>query len=124
MLKSKKILKELIEKEKIDLVHSHTRISSFILGILHKKMDFPYVTSAHWTFKVTPLLKRMTNWGEGTVAVSEDIKKYLMDNYKVPEEQIIVTVNGIEHSRFSGVSRGTITAGTGTDTITINKGGC
>jgi len=101
MLKSKKILMDLIKKENIDLVHSHTRISSFILGLLHKKMKFPYVTTAHWTFKVTPLLKRMTNWGEGTVAVSEDIKKYLIDNYGVPEEQIVVTVNGIDTDKFS-----------------------
>ena len=101
MLKSKKILQELIEKEKIELVHSHTRISSFILGLLQKKMRFPYVTSAHWTFKVTPLLKLMTNWGEGTIAVSNDIKDYLIKNYNVQEEQIVVTVNGIDTEKFS-----------------------
>ncbi len=101
MLKSKKILKELIQKEGIELVHSHTRISSFVLGLLQKKMKFPYVTTAHWTFKVTPLLKLMTNWGEGTVAVSEDIKTYLIKNYKVPEDNIIVTVNGIDTDKFS-----------------------
>jgi glycosyltransferase involved in cell wall biosynthesis len=101
MLKSKKILTELIEKEGIELVHSHTRISSFILGRIQKKLNFPYVTSAHWTFKVTPLLKLMTDWGEGTIAVSEDIKEYLMKNYNVPEDQIIVTVNGIDIEKFS-----------------------
>jgi glycosyltransferase involved in cell wall biosynthesis len=43
----------------------------------------------------------MTNWGEGTIAVSEDIKEYLMKNYNVPEDQIIVTVNGIDIEKFS-----------------------
>ena len=101
MLKSYRILRDLINKEGIELVHSHTRISSFILGKLHKKMNFPFVTSAHWTFKVTPLLKRTTNWGEGTIAVSDDIKDYLIKNYNVPKEQIIVTVNGIDTNKFS-----------------------
>ena len=101
MVKSRRILKDLIQKEKIDLVHSHTRISSFILGKLHKKMHFPFVTSAHWTFKVTPLLKLMTDWGEGTVAVSDDIKDYLIDNYGIPESQIVVTVNGIDIEKFN-----------------------
>ena len=64
-------------------------------------MGFPYVTSAHWTFKVTPLLKIMTNWGEGTVAVSDDIKEYLINNYGIPEDQIVVTVNGIDTDKFS-----------------------
>ena len=101
MRKSSRILKDLISKEGIDLVHSHTRISSYLLGKLHEKMGFPYVTSAHWTFKVTPLLKIMTNWGEGTVAVSEDIKTYLINNYGIPEDQIVVTVNGIDTEKFN-----------------------
>ena len=101
VFKSRKILKELIENERIDLVHSHTRISSYILGRLHKSIDFPYVTSAHWTFKVSPLLKIITNWGEGTIAVSNDIKEYLIKNYKVPEDNIMVTVNGIDTEKFS-----------------------
>lgn len=101
MIKSYKILKQTIIDKKIDLVHSHTRISSFICGLLKKKMNFPFVTSAHWTFKVTPLLKLMTDWGENVIAVSEDIKEYLMKNYNVPSENIFVTVNGIDTEKFS-----------------------
>ena len=101
MMKSYKILKDIILERKIDLVHSHTRISSFICGQLKKKIDFPFVTSAHWTFKVTPLLKLMTNWGENVIAVSEDIKEYLMNNYGVHSENIFVTVNGIDTEKFS-----------------------
>ena len=98
---SYKILKNTILEKNIDLVHSHTRISSFVCGLLHRNMKFSFVTSAHWTFKVTPLLKMMTNWGEYVVAVSEDIKEYLIKNYKVPADNITVTVNGIDTEKFS-----------------------
>lgn len=101
MITSYKTLEHIIQEKKIDLVHSHTRISSFICGKLQKKMNFPFVTSAHWTFKVTPLLKLMTDWGENVVAVSDDIKEYLIKNYKVNEENIFVTVNGIDPEKFS-----------------------
>lgn len=101
MISSYKIIKNTIISKKIDVVHSHTRISSFICGILHKNMEFPFVTSAHGTFKVNALLKKMTDWGEYTIAVSEDIKDYLISNYNFPEENIIVTVNGIDTDRFS-----------------------
>lgn len=101
MVKSYKILKKTIADKKIDLVHSHARIPSFICGKLHKKMKFPFVTSAHWTFKVTPLLKMMTNWGENVVAVSEDIKEYLIKNYGIEDSKIFVTVNGIDTDKFS-----------------------
>jgi len=101
VITSYKTLKQAIIDKKIDLVHSHTRITSFICALLKKKLKFPYVTTAHWTFKVTPILKLITNWGENVIAVSEDIKEYLMKNYKVDSKNIFVTVNGIDTEKFS-----------------------
>ena len=99
--KAFKLLKKVIIDEKIDIVHSHARIPSFILGKLHKKMKFPFVTTAHWVFTTKYGLKYITDWGQHTIAVSEDIKKYLMDNYNMPEENINVTINGIDTEKFS-----------------------
>ncbi len=101
MIKSVRLLKRIIKDEKIDIVHSHARIPSFILGLLHKKMKFPFVTTAHWVFTTKWGLKYITNWGEKSVAVSDDIKTYLMDNYAVPEGDIKVTINGIDTDKFS-----------------------
>lgn len=101
MIKAAKAVKRIIINEKIDIVHSHARIPSFIIARLHKRMKFPFVTTAHWVFNTGYGLKYITNWGEKTVAVSEDIKKYLMDNYKVPEGDIRVTINGIDTEKFS-----------------------
>ncbi|MGN0164458.1 MAG: glycosyltransferase, partial [Candidatus Ornithomonoglobus sp.] len=101
VLKSVRLLKKIIVEEKIDIVHSHARIPSFILGKLHRLMKFPFVTTAHWVFTLKYGLKYITDWGEKTVAVSEDIKKYLMDNYKIPEGDIRVTINGIDTDKFS-----------------------
>ncbi len=101
MIASRKALKSIIINEKIDIVHAHTRISSFIIGTLKKSMNFSFVTTAHWVFETGRGLKYLTNWGEKTVAVSEDIKKYLLDNYKIKEEDIFVTINGIDTQKFS-----------------------
>ena len=98
---SAKGLKKIIIDEKIDIVHSHARIPSFILNRLHKTMKFPFVTTAHWVFTTKYGLKYITSWGEKTIAVSEDIKKYLIDNYKIPEDDIFVTVNGVDTDKFS-----------------------
>ena len=38
-----RLLKKIIEEKKPDVVHSHARIPSFILGKLHKKMKFPFL---------------------------------------------------------------------------------
>ncbi|WP_283122896.1 polysaccharide pyruvyl transferase CsaB [Anaerotignum lactatifermentans] len=101
MLKSYMLLKKIIRKEKPDIVHSHARIPGFICGMLKKKLKFTFVTSAHWVFYTGMGLKYLTNWGQKVVAVSEDIKQYLMDNYHVRSENIFVTINGIDTDKFS-----------------------
>ena len=101
VIKAFRILKNIIKDEHIDIVHSHARIPSFILGIMQKRMKFPFITSAHWVFSTKYGLKYITNWGERTVAVSDDIKKYLIDNYGIAENNIYVTINGIDLDKFS-----------------------
>ena len=101
MLRSLRILRDVIRREKPDVVHAHARIPAFLCGILHRQMGFPFVTSAHWVFYVNSSLRRLTNWGERTVAVSDDIREYLKENYGVPDEHIFVTINGIDTEKFS-----------------------
>ncbi|MBE7004895.1 MAG: polysaccharide pyruvyl transferase CsaB [Ruminococcaceae bacterium] len=101
MLRSLHILRRVIREEKPDVVHAHARIPAFLCGILQRQMGFPFVTSAHWVFYVNGLLKRIANWGERTVAVSDDIKAYLIESYGVPAEHISVTINGIDTDKFS-----------------------
>lgn len=101
VLKAYKLLKNIITEEQIDLVHAHARIPGFICGLLHKKMGFPFVTTAHGTWKTSGGLRYITNWGQKTMAVSEDIRKYLLDNYIIEDSNIKVTINGIDTSKFS-----------------------
>lgn len=101
MLKSYRGLKRIIKEEKVDIVHSHARIPSFLCGLLHKKMLFPFVTTAHWVFKTEGIFGALTDWGQKTIAVSNDIKKYLIDNYGTNENDITVTINGIDTDKFS-----------------------
>ena len=103
MLRSYFILKKVIKKEKVDIVHSHARIPSFVCGMLKARMKdaFTFVTSAHWVFYTGMGLKYLTNWGQKVVAVSDDIREYLMENYRVRYEDIFVTINGIDTEKFS-----------------------
>ena len=101
MFRSLVALRCIIREEKPDVVHAHARIPAFLCGILHRFMRFPFVTSAHWVFYVNGLLKKITDWGERTVAVSDDIREYLKENYGVPHEHIRVTINGIDTKKFS-----------------------
>ena len=101
MLRSRKILKEIISREKPDVVHAHARIPAMLCGQLAKSMHFPFVTSCHGVYQVSGVLRLLSDWGERTLAVSEDIRNYLMTEYQIPEEHITITINGIDTEKFS-----------------------
>lgn len=94
-------LEQVIRREKPDVVHAHARIPAFLCGLLHRKMGFPFVTTAHWVFRVNPILRLITDWGQQTIAVSEDIREYLIRCYDLPASQIHTTINGIDTALFS-----------------------
>lgn len=101
MAKALSALKRIIRAEKPDVVHAHARIPAFLCGILKRRMDFPFVTTAHWVFSTGFLVKRLTDWGDYTIAVSDDIKTYLIDNYGIDPKNITVTINGVDTEKFS-----------------------
>ena len=103
MFKASRILRRVIAREKPDVVHAHARIPAFLCGLLRRRMrvKFPFVTTAHWVFDASGVLRWLTDWGERTVAVSDDIKAYLIREYGLSAGNISVTINGIDTDKFS-----------------------
>lgn len=99
--KAYKQLKQIILENHIDVVHAHARIPAFLCGLLHNRYRFRFVTTAHWVFSTKFPYKLLTRWGDRSLAVSHDIKDYLMKNYGIHNENIRVTINGIDLEKFS-----------------------
>ena len=95
-------LRLLFSRESFDYVHAHARIPAALLGFLAaRRNDVRLVTTCHSDFRVTPLLRRLTRWGDAVMAVSPDLSAYLEREYGVPRSRIFQTVNGIDTDRFS-----------------------
>jgi polysaccharide pyruvyl transferase CsaB len=103
IIRAYKMIKKIILKEKPDLVHSHARIPSFIIGLIHKKLNesFVYVTTVHGAFDTSYLVRSLTCWGEKTLAVSEDLKSYLVKYYNVSPKNVFLSINGIDTGTFN-----------------------
>ena len=101
MVSAYKALKKIILENKIDVVHAHARIPGFLCGLLAKRYGFRFVTTAHWVFDTKFPLNLLTNWGSRSLAVSDDIKQYLIDNYGCNADNIRVTINGVDTAKFS-----------------------
>lgn len=107
VLTSYRLLKKVIIDENVDIVHAHARIPAFLCSIIHKKVPFKFITTVHWTFKTSFGYKQFTRWGDYSLAVSQDLKDYLVDNYHYPSSHVLLTVNGIDTKAFKSHKKGT-----------------
>ena len=101
-----RLLSRLAERERFDVVHAHARIPAFILGRLRKKYGFAFLTTVHFDFRVNPVLRRLSDWGERTLAVSADLAESTAKKYGLEREKIKVIHNGIDTARFSPTVNG------------------
>jgi len=101
VLRSMLMLRKLIKREKYDIVHAHARIPAFICGLLSRSMKFRFVTTTHGVYDAPLYWRLLSKWGEHSLAVSYDVKQYLIDNYNIPSDNITITINGIDTNRYS-----------------------
>lgn len=100
MSKSYIILSREMREFKPDIVHAHARIPGFLLSSLCRRAGVPLVMTVHGSYKVSASLRLLTRWGAKQLAVSEDIRDYLIQNYHIAGRDIFVTVNGIDADTF------------------------
>lgn len=92
---------KIVCEKNIDAVHAHTRIAAFSAGAVCQRCKVPLITTAHAFYKENALLDRLSQWGNGTVAVSHDIGQHLLECGKnCFSENIRVIPNGIDIKRF------------------------
>ncbi|MBE3588155.1 MAG: glycosyltransferase [Thermoanaerobacteraceae bacterium] len=94
-------MRRIVAEERVDLIHAHARIPAFVAAFMGRPPHVRFITTAHFNFDYRYGLKYLSQWGERTIAVSEDIKEHLVRHFGVPAEQIVVIPNGIDTEAFS-----------------------
>ncbi|MBQ8268636.1 MAG: glycosyltransferase [Clostridia bacterium] len=87
-----------LKSEGFTVIHAHTRYTAALAGFALPRI--PLVTTVHLNFGITPMQRSLCNWGRRTLAVSADLGEYLTKEYKIPKENISLTVNGIDPALF------------------------
>lgn len=111
MLYCRAKIAKMLGRERYDILHSHSRLASFISHSLARKYGAVFVTTAHARFCLSPLRRRLSRWGGSIIAVSEDIKQYLTESYALPPENITVIPNGVDGERFYPAEHASSAAG-------------
>lgn len=101
LLRARRRLRELIG-EGFDLVHAHTRMSAFLASPICASLGVCMVTTVHARFSTGNLKGRLSRWGDGAVAVSDDLYFYMLENAPhLSPESLFIIKNGIDTEVFS-----------------------
>ncbi len=91
----------IIRQEGIALIHAHSRASSWPAWFASRITNIPLVTTAHCIYPVHLSSKLMPCFGESIIAISEAVRKHLIEDFKIKDANIFLIPNGIDINRFS-----------------------
>lgn len=94
------ILSKFVRKEKIDVIHSNSRVTQFLGFLLYKFTKVPYVSTFHGFYRKSRARKQLRFEGLRAIAVSNHVKTHLWQDLNIPEDKIRVVYNGICREEF------------------------
>ncbi len=95
VLIAQRALYRAVRKLRPDIVHAHTRKTAFLAYFICRHESIPLVVSAHAKLSMSNIIKLLTVWGDGTIAVCEDIKSHIKENSIIKPRLITVIRNGV-----------------------------
>lgn len=99
VLRSFFALRAAVKKNKIDIVHSHSRTTQVLGCMVAYATGAHHISTCHGFFKKRFSRKAFPCWGEKTIAISESVGDHLVNDFGVREEDIVVVHSGVEVDR-------------------------
>lgn len=106
VVKNIKRIRIIIRKEKIEIIHSHNRITSVYAKWVCKREKIPFIWTLHLNNIPCNLFwRKMTFYGQKTIVVGTDLIPFCENKLKIPRRDIVVSYNGIYPERYYTYSK-------------------
>lgn len=86
----------LIRREKIDLLHAHTRITQVLAFFAGRVTRVPVVTTCHGFYKRRLGRRILPAWGDRVIAISEPVADHLEKDWHVSGGRIRIVNNAVD----------------------------
>jgi glycosyltransferase involved in cell wall biosynthesis len=90
-----RLLRDIREKE-IQVIHTNSRVTQVLGKLLSSKTGVAHVTTWHGFFKPRWLRRIFPCWGDKTIAISEQVKAHLLNEFKADPDDIRLIYSGID----------------------------
>ena len=102
MLRMINQVREVIEKENIDIVHARSRVPAIIAFFAYrytKPLKSSFITTCHGYYR-EHLFSRVMGWGKFVIVASQIIARHMIDDFGVPYRRIRLIPRGVDLDRF------------------------
>ncbi len=97
-------LAEVIEREKIDLIHARSRVPAWLAWFAARRTGRPLVTTCHGYYS-KHLLSRVMGWGKRVIVISNVIGRHMIDDFGVSPEKIRLIHRGVDLAQFDAAKK-------------------
>lgn len=89
-----------IEKEKIEVVHARSRVPAWIAYFATRSKGVNFVTTAHGYYN-NHFFSRVMGWGKKVIVPSRVIGRHMIDDFKVQSQKIVLIPRGVDLDKFN-----------------------
>lgn len=86
----------LLKQKDINLIHANTRVTTVLAYLLSRRWKVPYLSTCHGFFKRRLFRRIFPLWGKRVIAISQEVKRHLIDDFKVEQHRVKLVYNGID----------------------------
>jgi len=95
---------KIMREQKIELIHSHTRITQVMGSILSRFVKRPFVSTCHGFYKLRFSRRLWPCWGDAVIAISPGVKEHLVKDFKVEVSKVFYISHGVNLERYQPVT--------------------
>ena len=96
---------DIVGEHNVDIIHARSRAPAWSCGLAAKSTGTKFITTFHGIYNFNNIIKKRYNGimtdGDVVIAVSDFVKKHIIDNYHVDESKVHVIHRGVNHREFS-----------------------
>ncbi len=94
-------LNRLVRDGGYDILHAQTRVAQVLACVSGKITGRPYISTCHGFFRYKRLGRKLFPcWGDRVIAISESVRRHLVDDFGFPAERVKLVFNGIELENY------------------------
>ena len=93
-------IKDIIEKENIDVVHARSRAPAWPAFFAARLAKRPFITTCHGHYSMH-FFSRVMGWGKFVIVSSNVVARHMINDFKVPHDRIKLIPRGVDLDKFT-----------------------